>query len=189
MYSIGVSSFFSCQLHTLCILCKNVLLKQRKREDGVEGNSITRAQLRHYHDCLRLIYTMIASRGVVRRSILSRNWISRGQNMANGWNEKKKKERAVREKRKNRRCRRQKDVRVSSGKASSGVYYYLFDDQRRMWATSPRCTSPLISDNPPRRNKKVHSHTHTHTFGVTENSTQADLAERYDRSRSKTREK
>lgn len=103
---------------------------------------------------------MIASRGVVCRSILSWDWISRGQNMANGWEEKKKKERAVRDKRKNRRCRRQEDVRVSSGKASSGVYYYLFDDQRRMWATSPRCTSPLISDNPLGGTKKS---THIHT--------------------------
>lgn len=41
---------------------------------------------------------------------------------------------------------------------SSEVYYYLFDDRRRMWATSPRCTFPLISDNPPEEQKSPHSH-------------------------------
>lgn len=50
---------------------------------------------------------------------------------------------------------------------SSEVYYYLFDDRRRMWATSPRCTFPLISDNPPKEQKSPSlAPTRTDTFGV-----------------------
>lgn len=45
---------------------------------------------------------------------------------------------------------------------SSEVYYHLFDDPRRMWATSPRCTFPLISDNPPEKQKSPHARTQIH---------------------------
>lgn len=77
---------------------------------------------------------------------------------------------------------------------SSEVYYYLFDDRRRMWATSPRCTFPLISDNPPKEQKSSRSHARSqiHPEFARRNvhtGTHGRETQRYDWSWSNTRKK
>lgn len=86
------------------------------------------------------------------RSVAGEIWRTEGKRAAKRGKERERRNRPREENEKPEgltRCQRYDDLRVSFGKACSGVYYYLFDDQRRMWATSPRCApSPLISDNP-----------------------------------------
>lgn len=88
----------------------------------------------------------MASHGVVRRSILSgqdQPWTEYGERMGrevvSGKKEKESGARKTEEPALSTAERRP----VSSGKASSGVYYYLFDDQRCMWATRPQGARPL----------------------------------------------
>lgn len=62
--------------------------------------------------------------------------------------------------RRQRPCQRSDDVRVSFDKASSGVYYYLFDDRGTVCGLCPQgAPSPLISDNPTGTKKLSQTHT------------------------------
>jgi len=136
-----------------------VIINRKDRSSKIE----LRIALCRYHGCLRLICTTMASRGVVRSSILSRDRISRERNMTNGKRSRKRKEEERREESGRTGAVNDRTMSVYPPRQSLFRSLLLFVRRPHMWVTSPRYTSPLISDNPPKEQKSTLSHTHTHT--------------------------